>query len=110
MASPNVSKPEAPARRLIAKFGGITAAAAALRRATSTVQRWSESGFVPPKHHDHVLAVAAARKISLDLGDFLSIDLKHPAFKKGERTPSRQRARPVPARGVAGSRGAHART
>src|SRR6267154_3218409 len=99
---PSSSLDKTPALRLIAKFGGISGAAKALRLARSTVQRWAEFGYIRPRYHPKILSEAASRNITLEVGDFLAIDLSHPAFgssRASGRGPKRHRARPRPPAG-----------
>lgn len=56
---------DTPALRVIILFGGITALAAAIEKRPSTVQRWLESGFIPPRYQALILSAAQTRDIDL---------------------------------------------
>ncbi len=66
------------AGRIIKKFGGISATAAATGFSKSTVQRWKESGHIHPRHNDRILAGALAHGVRLKSSDFQTIDSDHP--------------------------------
>ena len=63
------------ARRIIEKFGGITALARALDKQTlpSVVQGWNDRGFIPARRQQEVLD--AARRLGIDLtpADFFDL-------------------------------------
>lgn len=54
-----------PSLKVIILFGGITPLAQAIGRPVSTVQRWLDSGYIPPRYQARILAEAAARGIDL---------------------------------------------
>lgn len=58
------------AQRIIAKFGGQTALAAALSTKQSTVQYWSKKGSIPPKWHAEIMKAAVDKGVSLSPGEF----------------------------------------
>ncbi|AZV00326.1 carph-isopro domain-containing protein [Paracoccus sulfuroxidans] len=58
------------AHRIIDKFGGIRAAAAALSKAPSTVQGWKNRGSIPDAEKAKVLAAAVQKGVELTRNDF----------------------------------------
>lgn len=56
---------DTPALRVIILFGGITPLAKAISKPGSTVQRWLESGFIPPRYQAEILAAAGRDGIDL---------------------------------------------
>jgi len=60
--------------RIKIKFGGLRPMARMIGKAPSTVQTWSESGFIPSKHHDGILRIARENGIRLTHQDFFSED------------------------------------
>lgn len=76
----NLDIVDAPARRIIKKFGGLTKAARAWKKSKSTVQRWQESGYIHPDYYDEILNAAVVERITLDPSDFNVVDTDHPAF------------------------------
>lgn len=64
--SPNGSGSTAPARTVIAAFGGIRPMASKLDVPVSTVQGWKERGVIPESRHGDIRAAAAAHTIALD--------------------------------------------
>lgn len=76
----NLDIVDAPARRIIKKFGGLTKAARAWKKSKSTVQRWQESGYIHPDYYDEILNAAVVQRITLDPCDFNVVDTDHPAF------------------------------
>jgi hypothetical protein len=64
--SPNGSGGRAPARTVIAAFGGIRPMAGKLDVPVSTVQGWKERGVIPESRHDEIRAAAASHGIALD--------------------------------------------
>lgn len=61
------------AERIVKKFGGIRPMAAAMAIAPTTVQGWKDSGSIPDKHKNAVIAKAAELGISLALTDFFDV-------------------------------------
>ena len=70
------------ASRIVQKFGGISATAAATGFSKSTVQRWKESGHIHPRHNDRILAGALAHGIRLNGSDFQTIASDHPELSE----------------------------
>ncbi|WP_423209109.1 hypothetical protein E2976_18325 [Paracoccus yeei] len=62
------------AHRIIQKFGGVRAAAAACRKAPSTVQGWKDRGSIPDAEKPLVLAAAIRNGIAISRDDFWPID------------------------------------
>jgi hypothetical protein len=60
-----------PALLVIIKFGGLTGLADALGKRPSTVQRWMESGFIPPRYQGEILSIAAIQGVHLDPAIFV---------------------------------------
>ena len=58
------------AANIIDKFGGIRPMARAIGRTHSTVQGWKESGFIPARHQEAVMAAAKAAGVDLGPADF----------------------------------------
>jgi hypothetical protein len=71
---------DTPASRTIQRFGGITRCARALSRPKSTVQRWKDSGFIHPDYYPAILEAAVTEGVRLEVGDFNTVDVNHPAF------------------------------
>lgn len=61
------------ARRVIAKFGGQTALAAAIERPQTTIQYWARSGTIPTKWHAQIMEAAGRKSIFLSPSDFVTI-------------------------------------
>jgi hypothetical protein len=59
-------RPATPALMVAIKFGGMTALADALGKRPSTVQRWMESGFIPPKYQAEIQSAAVRMAIDFD--------------------------------------------
>ena len=81
------------AERVIAKFGGQTALAAALGAPPTTVHYWAKIGTIPAKRQAAVLAAARERGIELHPGDFIdevALALSKPAPIEGDRLPIAQ--------------------
>jgi hypothetical protein len=55
---------------IIGKFGGQQALGRAINRRQSTVFGWKLSGFIPPRHHQGILAAAEKLNIPLSPSDF----------------------------------------
>lgn len=77
-----------PARRIIAKFGGISRMAMLTDFPKSTIQRWNDSGRIGPHHNPRILDAAASNSIMLEVADFVDVDFSHPAFLNAVATPS----------------------
>lgn len=60
---------------VIAKFGGLTGTARAIKRPVTTVQGWKDRGQIPQAHWNEIIAAAEARGENIDLTDFLK---RHP--------------------------------
>jgi hypothetical protein len=79
-----------PAETIIARFGGIRAAARRLEKPDSTVSDWKKAGLIPLKHMRLILVKAEEAGISIEPADFLppakdiAADLVEPP---GEGTP-----------------------
>lgn len=58
------------AHRIIQKFGGVRAAAAACRKAPSTVQGWKDRGSIPDAEKPMVFAAAVRIGIAITRDDF----------------------------------------
>lgn len=58
------------AKSIIAKLGGVRAAAALLGKPPSTVSHWIASGFIPAQHQQETLDAARANGIELSPADF----------------------------------------
>jgi len=58
------------APKIIKRFGGTRAAAAAMRLPPSTVQSWKDTGLIPAKHQQKILDAARANGIALEPADF----------------------------------------
>jgi hypothetical protein len=71
---------DSAASRTIRRFGGITSCAKALSKPKSTVQRWKDSGFIHPDYYPEILAAAVAEGVVLDVHDFNTVNIDHPAF------------------------------
>lgn len=67
-----------PAQKIIDAFGGVHAAARALKIAPTTVQGWKERGFIPSPRQSEVLTVARDAGLSITETDFFG-----PAPDKG---------------------------
>jgi hypothetical protein len=63
------------AGRIIAKFGGQSLAQL-LRRRQSSVQYWAKSGFIPPRWHQKILDLAAARGVSVSPAEFADLETR----------------------------------
>lgn len=46
-------------KEIVAKLGGDRAVAAAIDRRPSAIRNWIRDGYIPPKHHDRILALAS---------------------------------------------------
>ena len=63
-----------PARKIIGKFGGISAAARALgHKNVSTVQGWCERGVIPIRQQASVFAAAERLGIHLSFEEFVPV-------------------------------------
>ena len=81
---------EAPAVRVIGRFGGIRPMAQKLSVAVSTVQGWRERGVIPKARHKDILAAAAANNIELSEAELSA------AGKRGAKAaPAKAPAKPV---------------
>lgn len=58
------------AANIIAKFGGVRAAASALGRPPSTVQGWKVRGSIPDPEKPVVLSTAISMGIAVEKDDF----------------------------------------
>lgn len=58
------------AAKIIEKFDGTRAMAAALELPPSTVQSWKETGLIPAKHQQKVLDTAREKNIEIGPADF----------------------------------------
>lgn len=56
---------DTPALRVIILFGGLTALAVAIGKRPSTVQRWLDTGYIPPRYQADILSAAQERGIDL---------------------------------------------
>ncbi len=63
--------PEAPATKIIQKFGGLTQFCTATRFANSTVHSWQIKGLIPQEHWKHIVHAATIRIIHLGPDDFI---------------------------------------
>lgn len=62
------------ASRIIKRFGGIRPMASALGVSPSTVQTWSEGGFIPARRQQEVLAAAKDKGVDLSPADFFDAE------------------------------------
>lgn len=62
------------AHRIIQKFGGVRATAAACCKAPSTVQGWKDRGRIPDAEKPLVLAAAVRNGIAISRDDFWPSD------------------------------------
>lgn len=59
-----------PHQAIIRRFGGLSAAAAALEVPVSTVQGWWERGYIPARRQQQVLRAAKQRGLEVLPQDF----------------------------------------
>lgn len=59
------------AQRVISKFGGQSRLASLLGKTPSTVQYWAQTGAIPAKYRNQLLALAKEQAIELYPGDFV---------------------------------------
>lgn len=78
-----------PANTIIQKFGGLSALAEVVGKASHTVMKWrmpkpqGTGGVIPHWHHEAILAAAVERGIELEPADFLprrSTDIPAPTM------------------------------
>ncbi|WP_269581914.1 carph-isopro domain-containing protein [Roseibium sp. Sym1] len=63
------------ADRIVEVFGGRKALAEALgHKHGTTVQRWQETGWIPPKHNEAIIAAAKKLGLRLNIMDFCTVD------------------------------------
>lgn len=77
-----------PAAQIIRTLGGLSVVAKAADVTPTSVQRWrlpsekgGTGGFIPRKHHDAIVKLAAERGIALPLHAFIDVDAARAAFE-----------------------------
>jgi hypothetical protein len=80
-----------PANTIIQKFGGLSALAEVVGKASHTVMKWrmpkpqGTGGVIPHWHHEAILAAAVEKGIELEPADFLQVRAENATAPPGDQ-------------------------